>query len=100
MVTKEIFFESHNYKARPCLFVSINLALLLLFHISSHLIIKFHFSCKIATIQSGICVNITEFVAMTTKIKKYHTLRSLAFTTRNIYQLDGLFISVYVIMQL
>ena len=66
MVAKEIFFKSHNYKARPCLFVSINLALL--FHISSHLIIKFHFSCKIVTIQSGICVNITMFVAMATKI--------------------------------
>ena len=27
MVAKGIFFKSHNYKARPCLIVSINLAL-------------------------------------------------------------------------
>ena len=98
MVAKGIFFKSHNYKARPCLIVSINLALL--FHLSSHLIIKFHFSCKNAALQSRICINRTEFVAMATKIQKFHTLHSLAFTTRKIYQFDRLFISVFVIMQL
>ena len=41
MVAKEIFFKSHNYKARPCLFVSINLALL--FHIFKSLDYKILF---------------------------------------------------------